>query len=618
MEPLVKNETNLTRVGLPRNVLLDRAEEVAESHLPWAWKLFPFTVFILLLTGSYSTWKYATILFPVAPTSPRSVLVIFSVALLFSVGVMVLLVVFIRSYLSVLKTSKALYFQNQMFSLITEGENDGVWDWDMVANKIYFSPQWNDMLGYRQTTMSDDPNEWFTLIHPEDLPSFQQALQLHLERRSAVFHSEHRVRTVSGDYRWVLDRGHAVWDKNNKALRVAGSTTDISNLKEVENVLHGKTEELEQVNETVRREKVKDEALLTSIGDGMIATNEDGKIVVMNPQAGKMLGKDIASSLGKFFAEVLPIEQNEKEELLALGDRPVIQTLVQGIRITKVSYLFRADGTKFPASVTSAPIFLEQKIIGAIVVFRDITHEKEVDKSKTEFVSLASHQLRTPLSAIRWYSEMLSSEKLGPLNEQQKSYLKEIYDSNKHMVELVNALLNVSRIDLGTFAIEPEPTDFKEVAENVLHELFVKIQEAGMHVASSYEEGLPKVNADPKLVRIIFQNLLSNAVKYTKKGGNISLAISKDAQNLHIKVSDNGVGIPANVQSKIFTKLFRADNARIVESEGTGLGLYIVKSIIEKGGGAIRFESVENQGTTFYVDLPLSGMTAVSGAKDLA
>ncbi len=617
MNPLVKNETTITRAGLPRNAILDNAQGIAESHLPFFWKLFPFIVFALLSGGLFLGWQYFVNIYSVSSSS-LPVLVSLSVGGVISIIVLILLIVFISSYLLILKTIKTLYFQNQMFSLVIEGGNDGVWDWDFVANKIYFSPQWNDMFGYHQSGMSEDPNEWLAIIHPDDVASFQQALTFHFEKRTASFHSEHRVRTVGGDYKWVLDRGHAVWDAKNKVLRIAGSTTDISNLKDVEEVLQGKREELEEANEKIELEKVKYEALLTSIGDGMIAVNEDGKIIVMNPQASEMLLRDIPSALGSFFTEVLPLEQDEKEKTLILEERPVIQTLVQGIRITKVSYLFRTDGTKFPASVTSAPIFLDEKIIGAIVVFRDITHEKEVDKSKTEFVSLASHQLRTPLSAIRWYSEMLKSEKLGPINEQQKSYLIEIYDSNKRMIDLVNALLNVSRIDMGTFAIEPEPTDFKEISEGVLRELFVKIQESEMHVTSSYEENLPKINADPKLVRIIFQNLLSNAIKYTKKGGNISLSLTKDEKDIILKISDNGIGIPKIEQGKIFTKLFRTDNARVKESEGTGLGLYLLKSIVEKGGGKIRFESIENQGTTFFVTLPLSGMVAVSGTKGLA
>lgn len=617
MKPLVKDETMITRAGLPRNAILDKAQDIAESHIPYEWKMLPFFVFILLLLELYFAWEYAVNVYAVSPFS-LPVLVSLSVGFVVSVIVLILLIVLTSSYLLILGTIKTLYFQNQMFSLIVEGGNDGIWDWDLKANKIYFSPQWNDMFGYHQKGMSDDPALWLAVIHPDDASSFQQALTLHFEKRTAAFHSEHRVRTVGGDYKWVLDRGHAVWDTKNKVVRIAGSTTDISNIKEVEEVLQGKREELEEANEKIKQEKVKYEALLTSIGDGMIAVNEDGKIMVMNPQAGAMLIRDISSSAGRFFTDILPLEQDEKEITLLLEDRPIIQTLIQGVRITKVSYLFRSDGTKFPASVTSAPIVLDERIIGAVVVFRDITHEKEVDKSKTEFVSLASHQLRTPLSAIRWYSEMLKSGKLGPINEQQKSYLLEIYDSNRRMIDLVNALLNVSRIDMGTFAIEPEPTDFKEIAEGVLRELFVKIQESEMHVSSSYEEGLPKINADPKLVRIIFQNLLSNAIKYTKKGGNISLSLTKDEKNILIKVSDNGIGIPATEQRKIFTKLFRTDNARVMESEGTGLGLYILKSITEKGGGNIWFESVENQGTTFFVTLPLSGMNAISGTKDLA
>jgi len=616
MEPLEKN-INLTRIGAPKNAILERAEEVADSQLPIQWKIFPYAVFLLLLSGLFSSWKFITSSYNINAFS-LSTIIILSLCLLFSVAILILLVVFVRSYVSVLKTTKTMFFQDQMFSLILEGGKDAIWDWDMEKNKIYFSPQWNDMFGYRKTGMSDNPSDWLAIIHPDDVASFQQDLTIHLEKRNSAFHSEHRVRTVSGDYKWVVDRGHAVWNKSGKVLRLAGATSDISNVKEVEAVLQGKTEELERANEVVKQEKVKYEALLTSIGDGMIAVNQDGQIMVMNPQAGKMLGRNVSWALGKFITEVISLEQNDKEEPLALGDRPVMKTLVQGIRIETVSYLFSADGTKFPASVTSAPIFLEERLIGAIVVFRDITHEKEVDKSKTEFVSLASHQLRTPLSAIRWYSEMLNTEKLGPLNEQQKSYMQEIYDSNRHMIELVNSLLNVSRIDLGTFAVEPVPTSFRDIAESVLKELVVKIQESEMHVTASYDDTIPKVNADPKLVRIIFQNLLSNAIKYTKKGGQVSLSLTKDDMNIFIKVSDSGVGIPVAVQDKMFTKLFRADNARIVESEGTGLGLYIVKAVVEKGGGKVWFDSVENKGTTFYVTMPLSGMKQVSGAKDLA
>jgi len=185
------------------------------------------------------------------------------------------------------------------------------------------------------------------------------------------------------------------------------------------------------------------------------------------------------------------------------------------------------------------------------------------------------------------------------------------------MVDLVNALLNVSRIDLGTFAIEPESIEIKKIAESVLKELIPQTKQKQTKITEEYDEDLPTIQADPKLIRIIFQNLLSNAVKYTPKGGEIFLSITKDKRNLSIEVADNGYGIPKDQQSKIFTKLFRADNIRQKDTEGNGLGLYIVKSIVDESGGKIWFESEENKGTTFYVTLPLEGMKKKQGAKGL-
>ncbi len=618
MDLFNKNQEVL-QAGAPRNALADRAAEAANAPLSFLWKVLPFAVLALLFFGVFSAWRYAAFLASSLENASQILPYVILVAGgIVSLAAFFLIFFLVFSHTSILKTSRALQYENQMFSLAVDGVNDGMWDWDIAKNAIYFSPAWLEMFGYKKTGLSDDPNVWFSLIHPEDTALVTQALELHFQKRNAVFRSEHRMKTISGEYKWVLDRGHAVWGKDGKVTRIAGSTTDVSRMKDVESVLQGKTWELEKANEIVRQEKVKYEALLTSIGDGMIATNKDGEILVMNPQAGKMLGRESEDSVGKFFTDVVPLEQNEKEVMIPLDERPVLQTLLRGSRVTTVSYYFRAGGEKFPVAVTSAPIMLDGRIIGAIVVFRDITKEKEIDKSKTEFVSLASHQLRTPLSAIRWYSEMLDSEKLGALNASQKDYLSEIYNSNRRMIDLVNALLNVSRIDMGTFAIEPVPTDIKEIAESVLKELFVKIQESNLHVESFYEKGLPKVDVDPKLMRIIIQNLLSNAMKYTPKGGSVAISITKDGANMLVKVSDTGVGIPVAVQDKIFTKLFRADNARVIESEGTGLGLYIIKSIVERGGGRTWFVSEENKGTAFFVEIPLSGMKPLQGAKDLS
>ncbi len=259
----------------------------------------------------------------------------------------------------------------------------------------------------------------------------------------------------------------------------------------------------------------------------------------------------------------------------------------------------------------------------------DITHEKEIDRAKSEFVSLASHQLRTPLSAINWYTEMLLAGDAGPLNEEQKSYLKEVAVGNKRMVDLVDALLNTSRLELGTFIIDPVPTDVAVLVNSVLSELKSDIVKKKLVITDKFNKSLPKFTADEKLLRIVVQNLLSNAVKYTQEGGEIlvSLDVMDNGQkfgnkkikgrNMVLMVRDSGMGIPVSQQGKIFSKLFRADNAKESEAEGTGLGLYIIKSIIEQSGGSVWFESEEKKGTAFYVAFPIMGMKAKTGSKKL-
>jgi signal transduction histidine kinase len=256
-----------------------------------------------------------------------------------------------------------------------------------------------------------------------------------------------------------------------------------------------------------------------------------------------------------------------------------------------------------------APVVLRGKIVGAVEVFRDITKEKEIDKAKTEFVSLASHQLRTPLSTVSWYSEMLLAGDAGEVTPDQKKYLEEIYRGNQRMVDLVNTLLDVSRIEMGTFMVEPKPTDIVKLAKSVIDEQKLQISEKKLKFSSSFGNYIPLVRVDPKLLRMVIQNLLSNAIKYSPDGGKIEVAIfMEDKKNVLLTVADAGYGIPKNQQDRIFTKLFRADNVIGKDTEGTGLGLYIAKSIVEQAKGKISFDSIENKGTTFYVTLPIGGV----------
>jgi PAS domain S-box-containing protein len=375
--------------------------------------------------------------------------------------------------------------------------------------------------------------------------------------------------------------------------------------KAVTNVL----EDLKIKEESLIEINAKEEAILLSIGEGLLATDEKGNIILINKIGEELLGMKSEEIMGKIFSEIISIE-DEKGVSIPLQKHPISMVLETGnATATSTYYYARKDKTRFPMAVAVAPIVLDFKIIGTIKVFRDITREKEIDKAKSEFVSLASHQLRTPLTSISWYTEMILKGDVGDVIPGQKKYLEEIYQGNQRMIELVNTLLDVSRIELGTFKVEPKPTDIIKLAESVLNEQKVEIEKNNLIITENFSKNVPIFSTDPKLLRMVFQNLLSNAVAYTPINGKIEFAISFDGKKtIRIKVSDTGYGIPKNQQDQIFTKLFRADNIRDKETDGTGLGLYIVKSIVKNSGGEIWFESEENKGTTFYVSLPLAGM----------
>src|SRR3989344_5471499 len=370
----------------------------------------------------------------------------------------------------------------------------------------------------------------------------------------------------------------------------------------------------------------KEKAILMSIGDGLIATDEKGNIIFINKMAENLLGIKNQEISGKSFFESIVIK-NERGVSVPLEKRPISMALATGTTTTTTTgstyYYVRKDKTKFPAAITVTPVILTGKVIGAIEVFHDMTKEREIDKAKTEFISLASHQLRTPLTAISWYTEMILKGDVGQVVIGQKKYLEEIYQGNNRMIDLVNTLLNISRLELGTFKVEPKPTDVIALAQSVLDEQKQKIEEKKLIIVENFSKDAPPFLTDPKLLRMVFQNLLANSVEYTPSGGKIGLTVSCDKKMIRIEVSDTGYGIPKNQQAQIFTKFFRADNVRDKDTDGTGLGLYIIKSIVENSGGKIWFsspggsalggESSENPGATFYVTLPLNGMGKSAG-----
>ena len=376
--------------------------------------------------------------------------------------------------------------------------------------------------------------------------------------------------------------------------------------------------------EDVEQEKEKSQALAADLekfklavdnaSDHIVITDREGIVVYGNLAMENITGYSIKEVVGKKMAILwkvpMPQEFYEKFWDTIKNKKKVFVGDIKNRR---------KNGEIYDAKISVSPIIdASGQVVFFVGIERDITKEKEVDKAKTEFVSLASHQLRTPLSAINWYAEMLLAGDAGKLNDDQKKFVDEIYRGNQRMVDLVNALLNVSRLELGTFIVEPKPCQITEIADSVLEEIKPQIKTRKQKMTKEYDVDFPIMQLDEKLIRIVLQNLLTNAVKYTPEAGSVKLEIRRKTKTTEIIVSDTGLGIPKAQQNKIFSKLFRADNVRSSDVEGTGLGLYIVKAIVDQSGGTIKFESEENKGTKFVVTLPIKGMTKKEGTKSLS
>lgn len=235
------------------------------------------------------------------------------------------------------------------------------------------------------------------------------------------------------------------------------------------------------------------------------------------------------------------------------------------------------------------------------------TEAKEVDHMKNEFISVAGHQLRTPITAIRWNGEMLLNSDFGPIGETQKISLQRMHSSAVHMSSLVNDFLNAARIESGRIRLTPKPTNLTELAKKILKNFETAIAEKEIKIKIAFDN-LEETNLDPELIGEVFNNLLSNAIKYSPIGGKIDFSIKNIGDNLIVEIKDQGPGIPKAERDKIFSKFFRGKAAILIDTEGNGLGLYIIKAIVESSKGKIWFESEENKGTTFWFSLPKYGM----------
>lgn len=366
-----------------------------------------------------------------------------------------------------------------------------------------------------------------------------------------------------------------------------------------------KTAKLQNALQIVHTQKVQDDALLSSIAEGMIATDQQGNILLVNRAAEFMFGFRSQDVLGKSIVSVLPL-QTSKAESVADKQHPGALVLSTGQKMRTSDFLARGKDKVFPVELSAAPVLLKEVLIGSILILTDITKEKEIDRMKTEFIGIASHQLRGPLASLKWYGDWFAKGKAGKLLKTQKEFIDKMNASTITMISLVDDFLNVSRIEQGVIKNEPSKVVVEDLVNNILSISEHEMNEKKIHIQVIKENTHPALFVDPDMFREIIANFISNAIKYTPEHGSISICLSNNEKEFFIEVENTGYGIPDSEQRNIFSKFYRASNIVKQGLKGTGLGLYTTKCLAESMGGSVGFISVENQSTKFWAHLPLS------------
>jgi len=397
-------------------------------------------------------------------------------------------------------------------------------------------------------------------------------------------------------------------DKEGNLIGYFISITDITEFKTYQKELEERAKALEEsrialmniledANEARRKaeeERDKTEAIITNLVDGLLVFDRERRLVLINPRAENFFGVKSEDVIGRPISELNTFP----------SFKPLVALIRNGIkRVFKKELPIKENLT---LEVSTVSMISGGKKLGSLVILHDVTREKLIEKMKTEFVSISAHQLRTPLSAIKWTLKMLLDGDLGPITDEQREFIEKTYKSNERMINLINDLLNVTRIEEGRYLYKPVLAQIENIVQSVIDSRKEEIKRKKLKFRfKKPKKKLPKVKVDVEKIGLAISNLIDNAIKYTLAGGKVTVSLEYTKKEIEFSVKDTGVGIPKDQQGRIFSKFFRGANVMRMETEGSGLGLFITKQIIEAHGGKIWFESEENKGTTFHFTLPI-------------
>ena len=551
------------------------------------------------------------------------------------------------------KTAKALRESEERWQLALDGNNDGIWDWNLKTNEVFFSTRWKEMLGYKDHEVSNGWDEWTKQIHPDERDSVLQAFQDHFAKKTPFYVYEYRVQCQDSSYKWILDRGQAHWDASGDVVRMVGSYTDITDRKRVEEELKRqnlRSQLFAEITLKIRESLQIDEILQTTVTEVQkllkadrvlifrLETNGSGTVVqeAVLPGWPVILGENIFDPC--FKAEYLERYRQGRisaiEDIEAAHIQPCHREFLQrfAVRANLVVPILVREGIwglllahqcAAPRQWNNFETELLQQLANQIgialsqaqLLEQETRQSQELTRSNADleqFAYVASHDLQEPLRMVTSYLQILEQRYKNKLDANADQFITYAVDGARRMQTLINDLLNYSRL-----SSRGQPfmlVDCNVVLEGAIANLQLAIAESKAVVT---HETLPQVMADTTQLTQVFQNLIANAIKFCQnQQPRIHIGVAKgdtnlDGESLNVIpsadewlfwVHDNGIGLESQYAERIFL-IFQRLHGR-GKYPGTGIGLAICKKIIERHGGRIWVESKPGQGSTFYFTIP--------------
>ncbi len=553
----------------------------------------------------------------------------------------------VSAAISRLRAEEELRNSQERYALSSEGANDGLWDWDISGDKIYYSPRWKSMLGFEEHELTRGFEDWEDLIHPDDHDRAVKALDDYLEQKAEAYSVEIRLRHKDGTWRWIRDIGKALRDANGKATRMAGTHSDITERKMAEESIRRRNEYLAASSEIGK--------IITSTLDlnsifartvnliterfnfyhaGIFILEETGFNAVLREATGNAgvemkknkhaLPVNASSIVGKVTSEgysvvvndvtadplhrvnpLLPETRGEAAIPLKIGNRIIGAVDIQ----SKEANAFTEDDIAVLQTLADQVAVSIDNARSFELSQQAVMEMREVDRVKSQFLANMSHELRTPLNSIIGFSRVILKGIDGPITELQQQDLTAIYNSGQHLLGLINDILDSAKIEAGKMELAFDEVNMADITSSVLSTMTGLVKDKPVQLKSIIDPNLPTVRADTIRIRQVMINLLSNAAKFTDEGDIIVAVGLKPGptgrREMRVSVTDNGQGISPEDQTKLFQAFSQVDDSPTRKTGGTGLGLSICQELVKMHGGRIWVDSEVGKGSTFSFTLPL-------------